>query len=296
MNKINSKKNKLIIGTAQFGSKYGITNKNFTNQNESNQILNFCFKNNIREIDTAISYKGSEKILGNIGVKKFILSTKLPKIPNDKKIIKKWIDQELENSFNRLKLESIDILYLHNPADLLSKNKFLIYEILQDLKASKLIKSIGVSVYSPQELMRILDLFQIDAVQFPFNVMDTRFANKKVLSRLQDRSIKIYLRSIFLQGLLITPQSKHPKYFYKWSNYFKEWEIWLKEQNISPIEGCLSHAISMFEDSKIIIGVSSLANLKEIIKALDKEVPAVLKEIQSKDLKLIDPRNWRNSA
>ena len=52
----------------------------------------------------------------------------------------------------------------------------------------------------------------------------------------------------------------------------------------------------MFEDSKIIIGVSSLANLKEIIKALDKEVPAVLKEIQSKDLKLIDPRNWRNSA
>ena len=69
--------------------------------------------------------------------------------------------------------------------------------------------------------MRILDQFQIDAVQFPFNVMDTRFVNKKVLSRLQDKSIKIYLRSIFLQGKLIDNSFSRFKDLNKVNTYVK---------------------------------------------------------------------------
>ena len=57
--------NKLIMGTAQFGMKYGINNKiGKIQKNEIYRILNFCKKNNINHFDTASSYGESEKILG----------------------------------------------------------------------------------------------------------------------------------------------------------------------------------------------------------------------------------------
>ena len=58
--------NKLILGTAQFGMKYGINNKiGKIEKNEIMKILNFCKKNNINYFDTASVYGESENKLGN---------------------------------------------------------------------------------------------------------------------------------------------------------------------------------------------------------------------------------------
>ena len=98
-----------------------------------------------------------------------------------------------------------DTLYLHSPRDILEDDGLEIYKILNNLK-SKIIKNIGISVYTPKTMLEIIDKYQIDVVQFPFNVFDNRFNTDSILSKLEKKSIKVYLRSIFLQGLLITIQ------------------------------------------------------------------------------------------
>ena len=55
---------KLAIGTAQFGSIYGIANKTGKiKYSEAKEIIKFAKKNNIKTIDTASAYGESEKLL-----------------------------------------------------------------------------------------------------------------------------------------------------------------------------------------------------------------------------------------
>ena len=56
---------KFILGTAQFGMNYGISNKNGKiKSNEIFKILNFLKKKKVSYLDTANSYKLSEREIG----------------------------------------------------------------------------------------------------------------------------------------------------------------------------------------------------------------------------------------
>ena len=56
-----------ILGAAQFGTNYGITNFNKVKLKSVKTILNFA-KFKIDTIDTAIKYKNSNKILKQINI------------------------------------------------------------------------------------------------------------------------------------------------------------------------------------------------------------------------------------
>ena len=68
---------KIILGTANFGSNYGVVNKSFIKPDLAEKILSIASKNGILNLDTAPDYENSEIILGKIGVSKFNISTKL---------------------------------------------------------------------------------------------------------------------------------------------------------------------------------------------------------------------------
>ena len=70
---------KLILGTAQFGQNYGITNvMGKVSEVEIKSIFRNARSNQIHTLDTASSYGDSELVLGNIGVSDFDVITKLP--------------------------------------------------------------------------------------------------------------------------------------------------------------------------------------------------------------------------
>lgn len=283
---------RLVLGTSQIGSSYGVTNNNFVDEDVAKKILNLSYKNNIREIDTAIDYNDSEKILGNIGVSKFSISTKLPSIEKQTINIEKWIYNEIENSLKRLNLSMINTLYMHNPKDLYGEYGIKIYSVIKKLKSEKIIKNIGISVYTPDTLLNLIKKFQIDVVQFPFNIMDNRFNNKFIKNEIQHQSIKVYIRSIFLQGLLLTNSTAHHGYFKRWRDQFLTWENWLEENRLSALDVCLNYATSVFKNSKIIVGVSSLKDLSEICNVPIKTVPNIPNQFISNEIELVDPRKW----
>ena len=62
------------------------------------------------------------------------------------------------------------------------------------------------------------------------------------------------------------------KYFKKWQNLFSYWFKYLEKNNISAIEYCFSDIINYGFD-KIIVGINSMENLKEILnfKKIEKK-------------------------
>ena len=95
----------LAIGTAQFGSDYGITNQDgLISYENGKEIINFCYDNGIDTLDTAVLYGNSETNLGNIGVEKFKVITKIPSIPDNFSDVSNSIKKIVESSKEKLKL------------------------------------------------------------------------------------------------------------------------------------------------------------------------------------------------
>ena len=84
------------------------------------------------------------------------------------------------------------------------------------LKDEGLIKNIGISIYDPQDVNYFVPDFQIDIVQCPFNIIDRRILKNNFLKILHDNSIKLHVRSIFLQGLLLMDKRALPSNFMRW--------------------------------------------------------------------------------
>ena len=115
--------NKFIIGSANFGSSYGITNKNKKKitKKDINNILELAYKNKCKTIDTASVYDFSEKIIGNLKIsKKFDIITKFKNINLNKKIDIQ-IRESLDKSLRNLKRKKIYALLIHDSKYLISK-------------------------------------------------------------------------------------------------------------------------------------------------------------------------------
>ena len=287
---------KLALGTAQFGLKYGISNKQGQVEYQAaKKIVDFAYNSKIMTIDTAISYGNSEEFLGRIGVKNFQVITKLPPIPAQTEKLSFWINHQVQESLNRLKIDKIYALLLHQPSDLLGIHGNEIYRSLQKLKDEKKIFKIGVSTYSPIEIDNIITRYDIDIIQSPFNLIDRRLIEKGYINRLKDMGIEVHVRSVFLQGLLLMRPQEIPRQFSRWSNLFNDWHGWLGQTKINPVKACLSYPLSIKSIDKVVIGVESYQQLKEISELNLDDTIDNLPDINSTEEKLINPSIWSNS-
>ena len=78
---------------------------------------------------------------------------------------------------------------------------------MQELKRKKIINKIGISLYDPQEIKKIWKFWKPDLIQVPFNPLDNRILDSGLVDLLKKFKIKIFVRSVFLQGLLINEDS-----------------------------------------------------------------------------------------
>ena len=285
---------KLTLGTAQFGLDYGVANSiGKVEKEETLQILTFAKQVGINTLDTAIGYGDSEKRLGQAGIGSWNIITKLPEVNVEHSDINFWVNSQINNSLLRLNVLSVYGILLHRPLQLLEKNGSQLWNSLEGLKERSITKKIGFSVYSPDELDKLWKAgFIPDIVQAPYNVFDQRLKDSGWLSKLNDNKVEVHTRSVFLQGLLLMPSDKRPKYFSKWNNLFNEWDLWLKTDNISGLEAALNFALSEYLIDKIIVGVDNKTQLSEVISVSKKYTLCVPKILNTTDEKLINPSLW----
>jgi aryl-alcohol dehydrogenase-like predicted oxidoreductase len=179
---------------------------------------------------------------------------------------------------------------LHNPQDLIGEFGVKLQKVIDELLSERIMKRFGISIYSPDELTPIVGHFPIDIVQTPFNVFDQRIT--PWLETLSRNGIEVHARSVFLQGLLISPANTRPERFRKWESQFNQFDNWVSELSMSAISVCLGVALSQPGISHVIVGALSSSQLFETAAQIPKDFSHRSKHMESDDLALIDPRAW----
>ncbi len=284
---------KLAIGTAQFGSDYGISNESgMVPLAKIEEILKTAESCNIKTIDTAISYGEAEKSLGMIGVDNFNVITKLPKITPVGSDIEKYVIKTVKNSLDNLKTSQLHAVLLHTSNDLIGKYSKKIYKALYKLKEEGLTNKIGVSVYNPDETFSICQEYDLDMVQLPLNIFDQRFRSGKCIEFLSSRGIDVHVRSVFLQGLLLMRRENLPTKFNRWMESWNIWHDWLEKTKIDAVSACLNAISEDPNVDSIVVGIESKQQLVEIINAETKRIGIQVPDFNLKSELLLNPSNW----
>lgn len=280
-------KSRLIIGSANFTQKYGADSIEIKND-EIQKILNVAKKNKIYKIDTAEAYLKNKNVFIDID-KKFNFFSKI--IPNSRWISLEFCKKKLQEHFKTFNNNKFETILFHDVGILFTKNGPKLFKNLEELKKKKYFKKIGLSIYDTEYLNYLIPNYNFDVVQCPYNILDKRIINSGWFDKLKNKGIEIHARSIFLQGLLVNKLIYKKKYFKKWRSFFITWFQNLENNNISPIDYCLSDLLN-HDFNQIIIGINNYDNLEEIVnfKKVKNKVMLNFKKIE---LKLIDPRKWR---
>ena len=285
---------KLALGTAQFGLAYGLANETGKVSSDTvQQLLKVASAFNITMLDTAIAYGDSEQVLGLHNLAKFEITSKLPAVPSNCLNVEEWIVEQTVSSLKRLSTDKLNGLLLHRPDQLLESNGEKIYKSMLRLKEQGTVDKIGVSIYGPDELSELIKRFDFDVIQAPMNILDRRMENTGMLKQLKKTGVAIHIRSAFLQGLLLMPSEKIPVYFTPWASLIKQYHHWLNQQGISPLQACLSYLNQYSDIDKIIVGVDSIWQLKQIAAAIDTPITDIPDCLQSVDEGLINPSRWQ---
>ena len=283
--------NRIILGGAQLGLPYGVLGTGEKlNALEINDLFDAANSVGIQTIDTAIAYGTSESVIGDYSNSRFKIITKLPPLPNDVNDVSGWVRQQIDGSLARLQTKNLDALLLHRPQDLTGEFGTKLEKIIGELLSEGVMKRFGVSIYAPDELTTIVGHFPIDVVQTPFNVFDQRIT--PWLETLSRNGIEVHARSVFLQGLLISPANARPAHFRKWEAQFNQFDNWVSELSMSAISVCLGVALNQPGISHLVVGALSSTQLLETAAQIPKDFSHRSEHMQSNDLALIDPRVW----
>jgi hypothetical protein len=278
---------KLAIGTVQFGLDYGITNHSGQVAiDEVKDILDYAKTNNIDTLDTAARYGNSEQVLGGVGVNNYRIITKTTPLKNGVDGVIKGFHQSLDN----LNIGQVDGLLIHNIDDVKDKRFGDLFHKVNELKEEGLINKIGFSTYTPDQVDFLLENFDFDLIQVPFNIFDTRLIEGGQLQALKKKNIEIHARSIFLQGVLLDFDNLS-SYFSKWKKQFDKYQSTVEKSGLSLLEYALNFTLNVQEIDKILVGVNSADQLKEIVQAKKKQ--SSLSAFPIDDIALLNPGLWK---
>lgn len=288
----------IALGTAQLGFDYGISNtKGQTKKSEAKQILTLAQQYNINTIDTASGYGKSENVIGEFSQSNLFNYQIVTKL-SLQACLQSSVQNVLTSSLARLQTKSVYGVMIHDSDKLLACSAKEILDIVRQFKQLKhkgLCKRIGVSVYSPEQLKQVLTLIDIDIVQFPLNIFDQRFLNNDLLINLRKNNIEVHARSLFLQGLLLMDKHDKPDYFNQYDEAFSKLSLFCKLHSLSTLEACLAFAKAQPQIDKFVIGISSSAELTQIVN-LYKAVPTIspnqFSDLARNELALINPALW----
>lgn len=294
---------RLALGTVQFGMEYGVSNVyGQTMENEVKQILVSAYDHGICMLDSATSYGLAEKVVGQAIIDGEITSAKwkiVTKTPSFKvqRITGKQVEElevAFETSCNKLNRKTFYGLLIHNCDDLFASDGTKLFESLQQFKECGLVEKIGVSLYSSEQVDRVLDEFPIDLVQLPVNILDQRLLKNGRLAKLKRYGVEIHARSVFLQGLLLMNLVDVAEWFKPIRNTLGMFHQLACEKGLTPLELALGFVQGIHDIDRVVVGVNTLDQLIEIVNAAEIELaPSDYSGLSISDPVFMNPVNWK---
>lgn len=288
--------NLICLGTVNFGMKYGLDFTQVQPQ-EISDLLTLSQSLGIDRIDTARGYGDSETILGNHAdlLKESALITKLSlrNLHDVGEVI-----EQLKDSLKRMNRRKIHCVLLHDTYACLTHADTLKIFVRSMEHAVKegLIETYGYSIYGIEELKALLKLqLPILNLQVPENVLDRRLKDSEILQNLSEYGCTIYVRSLFLQGLLVDSSWKTKLFFDNELREFMRTFEWLcADLGLSQSAVALKYFHSLSWANYAVLGCESVEQLTENYKSLNSSNLAseVFSSFPQLPPHLADPRKW----
>jgi aryl-alcohol dehydrogenase-like predicted oxidoreductase len=284
----------VIIGTAQIGSLYGVwRGQEQVSDKELRKIIETANALGICSFDTSPDYGVAEKRLGSFSGYDFNITTKVI-LPTEKDELECYdFFAKLRNSLVNLKKDELHTLLIHNAYALRPELIGVAIKKMLRLKASGLVKNIGLSLYDPADLLQLENIHALDVVQIPCNAFDQRL-DAPIIATCKTHNIKIMARSIFLQGLLLNCQTGLPDFFHKWRAQIEAWDSWLNKHSFTPLEGAISHikSIQNLHPLSVVVGFNSVDQFRQFMNVYKGTNKRIRFDKPSNDRELISPYLW----
>ncbi len=279
---------RLALGTAQLGLPYGATNRH---GRPSDDVAMAIFVRaraaGIADLDTAAAYGDAEAVIGRSTDRHgFRIVTKIARGSDDAGAI--------AGSLARLAVPRVHGLLAHRVADLLDADGDRFMAALRRGVDAGLVDRVGVSVYSPEELRAILVRHRVDLVQLPLSAVDRRFVDSGLVAELAARGVEVHARSVFLQGTLLAEPASLTGALAHLAPTIARFRTLCAEAGTTPLAAALGVALSEPGIAATVVGVTSVAELDEIVAAAGAPRVAIdLPALGTAPEAVVDPRLWR---
>ena len=306
---------KITLGTVQLGMNYGLVGSNQMPDIESSLgILRTAWQGGVTTYDTAAAYGESEQILGRffneIDSKAGpTIITKIYVKPEDGwdpgRIIEE-IHRQTRASLEKLRVERVSAMMLHN-ADAMRAHGDTITQAFAGLVRDGMVEQAGISFSSntAEEFAMLRPYLQdqtFGAVQLPLNLFDHRPLNNGCLDLLKATGKTVFVRSVFLQGLLYADEAELPPQLPEAIEPIRQLRELAHSCGLTPAQLAVSYIRDMPGVDSLVIGVQTAGQLEENLRFMDgTSVPESIRtdireRFQALPERLITPVMWSRPA
>lgn len=272
----------VILGTAQWGFNYGVTNATGRLSDRSLKALaGRAWKHGIRSLDTAPSYGDAESRVGLIS-EPFEVQTKVSALDCEEPAL----FARIQEGRRRTHQPELAAVLVHDWPELPARRQGEVARIMESVREGGLCHSVGVSVYEEADIRLALKFFsRLDVVQAPVSILDQRLAKSEAVRRLRSRGGRLQARSVLLQGAAAAP-SEHPMFGH-------HPDVSRLRASGNPVKLCMSYIAGLPWVDEVVVAATSVGELDELMANLRS--PMVREDwadFASQDPWLIDPRRW----
>lgn len=276
-----------ILGTAQWGQRYGVMpSPTALTPAVAQELVREAQHLGMAALDTAPTYGDAERTIAG-------LQTMLP---IQSKVLgqRGGIAEQVAASLERCGASRFDCVLIHDWRSLTGRQRLRTARALEALQDKGIIGRSGPSCYSPEELEDALEIFRsLRVAQVPVNVLDQRLESDGIGQSASAAGCRVQARSVFLQGLLIGA-CELPDH---WSH--RDLARLLHhgfDDRARAMTLCLAYVTSRPWVSEVVLGAHDTRQLREIcqsaIVACGSQPEMDWQELASHDQSLVDPTRW----
>jgi D-threo-aldose 1-dehydrogenase len=288
---------RLSLGTAAFGGLY-----RSVSETDCTDTLLTAINNGINFIDTAPHYgKGTSEVrIGNAIAgqdrSSFVISTKIGRllVPSNAEIDEFFMDadntverkfdfsakgvrQSLESSLERLGIESVEILFIHDPDSHADEAILEAYPELDRMRSEGIIKAIGVGMNQCAIPTRIMKETDIDVVLIAgrYSLLDQE-AMEELLPTALARNVDVIVAGVFNSGILANPVKGATFDYLPASDELLAKAVRIREvldgHQVSLTSAALQFPLRHPAVKSVLVGCRSAAEVESNIEEFDKTI------------------------
>lgn len=274
----------LVLGTAQWGLDYGVTNTAGRLSDEAiREILTALPQVEVHLLDTAPAYGDAEARIGVLAPD-IAVQTKVSGADDIRESVARSAD---------LLGRRPERVIVHDWPALSDEQQAVTASALESMRAQGLVGLVGISGYGASDLATGLAAFdRLDVAQVPVSILDQRLVGSVEVAALREQGGLLQARSVYLQGVALSRSGETALADHADVVRLREA---CSEAGVDVAAACRAFVRSLEWVDEIVVGVTSARELMEWAAA-DAAEGVDWATCASDDADLVDPRRWPPSG